>query len=247
MENLLHYQQLESTNAFLERLVQSKNRATEEALPDGCAVYAGFQTAGRGRRTNVWFSEEGKNLLISILLYPDLPISGQFRVTEWVSLAVTDFLQRHAALSARIKWPNDIYIGRKKIAGILVEHHWSGEKLSYSIVGIGLNLNQEAFPSYLPNPTSVLQETGRSLEVGDAAAGVRDALLQRKTQQPDTLHEDYLERLYLRQEEASYRDLNSGEVFRGRIETVTPKGLLQLRCGTVLREYELNGIAYLGF
>ena len=245
MENLLHYQQLESTNAFLERLVQSKNRATEEALPDGCAVYADFQTAGRGRRTNVWFSEEGKNLLTSILLYPDIAPEEQFRVTEWVSLAMTDFLQEHAALSARIKWPNDIYIGRKKIAGILVEHHWSGKKLSRSIVGIGLNLNQENFPDRLPNPTSVFRETNRRISVDAAAAAVRDALLQRKLQQPDKLHEDYLHRLYLRQEEAPFRDLNSGEVFRGRIETVTPKGLLQLRCGTALREYELNGIAYL--
>lgn len=245
MENLLHYQQLESTNAFLERLVQTKNRAMEECLPEGYAVYADFQTAGRGRRTNAWFSEESNNLLISILLYPDIVISEQFRVTEWISLTMTDFLLEHAALSARIKWPNDIYIGKRKIAGILVEHHWSGEKLSRSIVGIGLNLNQETFPEFLPNPTSVLRETGNRLSVEKAAQSIRDGLLQRKGQPAECLHDEYLNKLYLRQENARFRDLHSGEVFQGYIENVTPKGLLQLRCGTVLREFELNGIAYL--
>lgn len=245
MENLLHYQQLESTNTFLERLVQTKNHATENTLADGYAVCADFQTAGRGRRCNTWFSEEGKNLLISILLYPNIAIGEQFRVSEWVSLTVSDFLLKHADLSARIKWPNDIYIGKHKIAGILVAHHWSGERLSYSIVGIGLNLNQDAFPDYLPNPTSVLQETGKHLSVKTAALSMRDGLLLRKQQDPEKLHREYLQQLYLLRENANYRDLRSGESFQGQIVNVTPKGLLQLRCGTVLREFELNGIAYL--
>ena len=107
MNDILHFQQLASTNTYLEQQLHSQNRAN---LPDGLLVMTDFQTGGRGRQSNQWFSETGKNLLMSILIYPHLPVEAQFRVTEWVSLALADHLRQNVGLEARIKWPNDIYI-----------------------------------------------------------------------------------------------------------------------------------------
>ena len=119
MNDILHFQQLASTNTYLEQQLQCQNRAN---LPDGLIVMTDFQTGGRGRQSNKWFSEKGKNLLMSILIYPQLPVEAQFRVTEWISLAMAEHLRQNVGMEAEIKWPNDIYIHGKKIAGILISH-----------------------------------------------------------------------------------------------------------------------------
>lgn len=245
MEAAIHFQELTSTNTYLTACMETQNHAKTQALPEGSLVWCDYQTAGRGRQRNAWCSEKGKNLLMSILLYPNLAVDAQFRITEWFSLAVADFLEEHAGLSVvRIKWPNDLYIGRKKIAGILIEHHWSGERIAYSILGLGLNINQTEFPSHLPNPTSVRLENGQNLDIADCALRIRDCLLQRKGQLAEKLHGDYLDRLYQRQQPATYLDTESGECFQGCITGVSEKGLLQIRSGDSLKEFELNQIAY---
>ncbi|MBO4282002.1 MAG: biotin--[acetyl-CoA-carboxylase] ligase [Bacteroidales bacterium] len=245
MAPTFHFQELTSTNTWLAACMESQNHAKTPPLPEGSLVWCDYQTAGRGRQRNTWVSEKGKNLLMSILLHPQLAVEAQFRITEWFSLAVADFLEKHAGLSVvRIKWPNDIYIGTKKIAGILIEHHWSGAEIAYSILGIGLNVRQTLFPETLPNPTSVLLEKGNDLTIEDCALGIRDCLLQRKRQEAANLHADYLQRLYRKQETAAYQDTTTGECFQGMITGVSEKGLLQVRCGEALREFELNSIAY---
>ena len=244
MSNLMHFQQLASTNTYLEQMLQRQNRAKTETLPDGLAVFTDFQTSGRGRQQNSWFSDKGKNLLMSVLIQPKLPMGEQFRVTEWISLALSDFLRQNVGLDTGIKWPNDIYIRDRKIAGILISHHWHGETIGSSIIGIGLNLNQEAFPEQLPNPTSVLLETGCHTNVREAAEAVCRDLMQRRDMPADRLHEEYLQRLYLINKPALYQDLHDGKLFHGEITGVTEKGLLEMRCGTGIRQFELNGIAY---
>ena len=124
MNDFLHFQQLDSTNTCLEQLMQRQNRAKADPLPDGMVVMTGFQTAGRGRKGNSWFSDNGKNLLMSILIYPNLPVADQFRVTEWISVAMADTIRQIVGLEAAVKWPNDIYLGNRKVAGILISHHW---------------------------------------------------------------------------------------------------------------------------
>ncbi len=126
------------------------------------------QTAGRGQRGNSWTSAPGENLMFSIVLkYSCDPIApghgllkplharDQFVLNEIASLSVVDFLSRHG-ISAMIKWPNDIYVGSKKICGILIENSLRGTYVSSSIIGIGLNINQRNFNVNLPNPTSML-------------------------------------------------------------------------------------------
>lgn len=245
MNDFLHFQQLDSTNTCLEQLMQRQNRAKADPLPDGMVVMTGFQTAGRGRKGNSWFSDNGKNLLMSILIYPNLPVADQFRVTEWISVAMADTIRQIVGLEAAVKWPNDIYLGNRKVAGILISHHWHGSKIGSSIIGIGLNVNQERFPDYLPTATSLLIGCGRQTDVHDTALLIREELQRIRQENPERLHRRYLDLLYQRNRPAQFRDLADGEVFKGVIEGVTPKGLLEMRCNGTLRHYELNGIAYL--
>ena len=128
------------------------------------------QTAGRGQRGNKWSSAHGENLTFSIVLkFPDPEQHGilapmkacdQFILTEIASLSVIDFLSSYG-ISARIKWPNDIYVGNRKICGMLIENSLRGRQISSSIIGIGLNINQRNFDVNLPNPTSLAIETGK--------------------------------------------------------------------------------------
>ena len=114
------------------------------------------QTAGRGQRGNKWTSNTGENLMFSIVLKdPKISARDQFVLNEIASLSVVDFLSMHG-ITARIKWPNDIYVGAKKICGILIENSLQGSAISSSIIGIGLNINQRNFNVNLTNPTSMV-------------------------------------------------------------------------------------------
>ena len=117
------------------------------------------QTSGKGQRGNSWTSEPGANLTFSIILKDGYRIKAydQFVLSEITALSVIDFLSFHG-IDSSIKWPNDIYVDKKKICGILVENSLRGEFVSSSIIGIGLNINQRNFDVNLPNPTSMILE-----------------------------------------------------------------------------------------
>ena len=147
---------VDSTNNEAKRQIKSLNHMS--------VISSFHQTAGRGQRGNSWRSEKGMNLTFSIVIkygadgYGDLNPSNQFLISKVTSLAVTEFLKRFG-IDAQIKWPNDIYVKNKKIAGILIEHALQGNTMAYSIIGIGLNVNQLNFDSNLFNPTSIRLES----------------------------------------------------------------------------------------
>lgn len=150
--------ELESTNNYAKQLVSDK-------AGEGTVVLAQFQSRGRGQQGNYWESEAGKNLLFSLLLYPDfLEAEFQFYLSMLVSLAIVSVLDEETE-QVQIKWPNDIYVGNRKIAGILIENTIKGSKLGSTIVGIGLNLNQEVFASGAPNPVSLKQLANKEYEI----------------------------------------------------------------------------------
>lgn len=118
---------------------------------------AEYQSSGRGQRGNVWKSQRSENLMFSILLKPScLSAADQFLLSEIASVAMVDYLKTHGIL-ARIKWPNDIYVSDRKLSGMLIEHTISGDKVSASIIGIGINVCQCRFDSDIPNPVSIRQ------------------------------------------------------------------------------------------
>ncbi|MDE6668417.1 MAG: biotin--[acetyl-CoA-carboxylase] ligase [Muribaculaceae bacterium] len=143
--------EVSSTNTWLAQ------HAAE--LPHLTMVTAARQIAGRGQRGNSWESEPGANLTFSLLIRPeDMPARSQFSISEATALAVTDLLATYG-LTATVKWPNDIYVGDRKICGILIEHAVMGTSIMHSIIGVGLNVNQTRFISDAPNPVSLLQLT----------------------------------------------------------------------------------------
>ena len=132
-----------------------------EGLDNLSVVAARRQTAGRGQGDHTWTSSPGRNLTFSILLrFPSLPASDILVITCIITLAIRDLLLDEG-VEARIKWPNDIWVGDRKICGILIENIMDGDSVARSIVGVGLNLNQTSWPEDIPNPVSLKLLTGK--------------------------------------------------------------------------------------
>ena len=142
-----------STNTLLKELLAKGEWPEGERF-----LYTSFQTAGRGQAGNGWESEEGKNLLCSILLPPNKNL-------YFLNIAIGVALLRVIGEDFTIKWPNDIYYGDKKVAGILIENAIIGNEIKYSIAGIGLNVNQTTFVSDAPNPVSLKQIRGQEYDI----------------------------------------------------------------------------------
>ena len=147
---------------------ESTNRYAREhicELDNLSVVTAMYQSSGKGQGNHVWLSEPGANMLISIVL-KDLSIkpSEQVKISDITAVSVVELLESHG-INAWIKPPNDIWVDTKKICGILIEHSLRGNHISWSIIGIGLNVNQTSFPDDLPNPTSMkLEKEGVDIE-----------------------------------------------------------------------------------
>lgn len=223
-----------STNTYLA------SRAADN-LPHATVATTFCQTAGRGQRGNSWEADDGKNITLSILLRPvALLPRQQFFISEIVSLgivAVLDAFLPHGDEVA-IKWPNDIYVGNRKICGILIENSIMGNRITSSIAGIGLNVNQERFLSDAPNPVSMLNIAGHEFpleEVRDRLCGeilstFDDLGLSDATEHDDShfadLHRRYKSRLWRR--EGFHPFLADGERFDARIVDIAPDGILTL-------------------
>ena len=158
---------------------------------------AELQTAGRGQRGNKWKSRSGENLTFSILFKPEnMDANAQFAISQVSAIGVADYL-RDKCLDAKVKWPNDVYVGDKKICGMLIENILSGDKLAVSVSGIGININQREFPSDLPNPTSLVLEmerrvgkTGLSFDVKEELPKVLDKIFSLYSQVRNGLTRD---------------------------------------------------------
>lgn len=224
MGNILSLEETDSTNSWVKR-----NVAMLEAP---CLVVAMRQTAGRGQRGNSWESEGGKNLTCSALLRPErLEAKQQFGISEAVSLAVCDVLDE-LGVEAKVKWPNDIYAGDRKICGILIEHSLLGNRIVETVAGIGLNLNQRVFLSGAPNPVSVVQLTGRETEIMKVAEILESKLGHRVSQaeNPALLRGEYMTRLW--RGDGGYYPFSiraTGEMITARIENIALDGMLTLR------------------
>jgi BirA family biotin operon repressor/biotin-[acetyl-CoA-carboxylase] ligase len=158
-KNTIFLTEVESTNNYANQLVLSK------AAEHGTVVLAQYQNKGKGQLGNRWESEAGKNFLASIILFPKFLLAGkQFYLSKIASLSIADFLKTESKGIA-IKWPNDIYVKNRKIAGILIENSIKGQNISTAIIGIGLNLNQDKFVSDAPNPVSLMQITGKDYDI----------------------------------------------------------------------------------
>ncbi len=144
---------------------------------EGLLVFTGFQSKGRGQGDHSWHSRPGENLLMSLLLRPAfLSASDQFLLSILASIGICDYLFEKG-MNPSIKWPNDILTSRGKIAGILIEHLIKADLLDHTIIGIGLNMNQEEFPGFPVPATSVCLETSHHFPVEGAAVAIGQRIL----------------------------------------------------------------------
>ena len=246
MENVMRIKWLEevdSTNNELLRHVCDYDNLS--------VVAAVNQTAGRGQRGNRWISAPGDNLTFSFLLKPSgLPAREVMAVTCLATLAVRDAL-REEGVPAVVKWPNDIYVGRRKICGMLVENGLEGTDIAWSVVGIGINLNQTDFPGGVQNPTSLTRRTGRTYDPAAFLEKVCHGLeaLLPALASPDGrngLRAAYERDLFLKDSPAVYRDLATGEEFTGLIRGITPEGLLRMeKAGGPEKTFGFKEISYI--
>lgn len=220
-------EEVDSTNAYIMREVSD--------LEAPVMVLAHTQTAGQGQRGNSWESEPGKNLTFSVLYRPtELPPMSQFSMSEAVALAVVDFLDNHG-IGAKVKWPNDIYVGDRKICGILIRHSVMGAYVSYSVIGVGIDVNQKIFVSDAPNPVSMWQITGEEYDLTSLEKEIASIMERRLASIHDqeartSLHKEFMGKLW-RGDGAYYpfTDASSGETFRARIEDIASHGPMTLR------------------
>ena len=205
--------------------------ARDEKYREGDVVWADFQTAGRGQRGHEWHSRKGENLTFSVVLEPTfVPIAEQFAVSEVVALSLVDMLAEYD-VEAKIKWTNDIYVGDRKLVGILIEHSLASILLRRTIVGVGINVNQTEFDPSLPNPVSMTQLLGKELDA-EAVLNRFISHLQRnyevlRSGGKTELHNRYNALLYRKNEFHTYA-LPSGEKFRAKIVGTAPSGALRL-------------------
>lgn len=201
----------------------------------GTVVSAIEQTAGRGQRGNRWEAAPGKNVTLSILLRPQsIDARSQFMVSEIVSLSIVNVLKRYLReCEVSIKWPNDIYVGDRKICGILIENSLMGSIINHTIAGIGLNVNQRQFVSDAPNPVSIFQLTGTETSIDEIRESLCNEILRMMHKFDDTgsfdeLHMMYQTALWRRDGFHLYRSRGEGEAFEARIGGVSETGMLTL-------------------
>lgn len=217
--------EIDSTNNYMKSLL------LKQKVKEGTIISANFQTGGRGQRGNGWMSENGKNLLFSIVLYPDaVKANEQFVISQMVSLAVADFLRKYTD-GITIKWPNDIYWREKKICGILIENAIEGDEIKESVCGIGVNLNQESYDSSLPNPVSLKQITGEYYEQSIMLEEVRELLFsyyeKLRRGEMQIIAEEYRDSLFRKTGYHLFND-NTND-FIARIKNVASDGTLILQ------------------
>lgn len=227
MAEFIKIDRIASTNTYVKEHVAE--------LPQCAVVYTPWQTAGRGQKGNSWEAEPGMNLTFSLLVKrPNVDVKKQFVISEAVSMAIVETLRSFAG-GFTVKWPNDIYYHDSKIAGILIENSLADGVIDSTVIGIGLNVNQQNFVSDAPNPVSLTHITGEQHNTDDL---LRDLVARLETaltvsiadvHATEKLHKDYLTSLYRNDREPHLWQLPDDSVFEATILDVRHDGTLVLR------------------
>lgn len=226
-QNKVYLPVTESTNSYAIGLLKNVN------THEGTVVYTDYQTQGRGQRGNSWKADSAMNIMLSVMLRPQfLDAKKSFCLSKITALAVYDVLAEISAISQfgiKIKWPNDILVNRQKVAGILIENSFKENALQWSVIGVGLNVNQDDFEG-LPGASSLLRLTGREWP--------REQLMERlfvhlekwylalRNQKLGSINSAYMERLFGVNESNLFEE--NGKQFMAKMVNVTEAGLLEL-------------------
>lgn len=243
--NIIKLDAIESTNSYLKKL------AVENDVENYTAVSAKYQSSGRGQMGEKWHSEMGRNLTFSMLIkFNKFEIEQQFYISMAVSLGLLAAIRTHITTPLFIKWPNDILAEKDKLAGILIENIVSGNAIKQSIIGIGLNVNQEEFPSTIGNVTSLKKVAGiffdTDILLESIVISIQNFMGYVERREFEQLKKLYLRSLFKFETPAMFEDKN-GTVFLGKIVDVFEDGKLvialenEMTCKFNLKEIKLAG------
>jgi BirA family biotin operon repressor/biotin-[acetyl-CoA-carboxylase] ligase len=244
-KRILRIPVLDSTNRYF------MDWLTREKPEEGTIVITDRQTSGKGMDGNAWESEPGKNLTFSFVLYPHfLAPDAQFYLNKFVALGLSDLVSFFlpGQENIRIKWPNDIYINDLKVAGTLIQNGIKGSVIDYAVVGVGLNVNQEAFSGSAANPVSMKIISGKEFDLEQMLEMTVERIehwydLLKKGMKKD-IDEAYLARMYRFQQLSDY--LYKGATIRAKITGVNRYGQLVLEIpGEKIIECDLKEIKLL--
>jgi len=238
-KNLIFVPECHSTNDL------AIAKSHEPDIAEGTVVITDSQTAGRGQRGNVWKASPGMNLTFSIILKPAfLQPKDQFYLNIITSLAVRDFLQTKTDVEIKVKWPNDVLINGKKLCGILIENQLKGSRISNTVAGIGLNINQRVFD--LPTATSLTLIANKTFALPEVFEQLLSHLEARYL---ELVHGNY-KRLMAHYEQALYwhgaahEFTSNGEMFTGVIRGVDDAGRLKIEVAGAIRLFVAKEIVY---
>jgi len=238
----IELESVDSTNDYASEFISSHQ------VTDGTVINAKHQTKGKGQFGSTWLTTANQNLTLSIILKPNnLHIKHQFYLSVISSLSIKDTLLAYG-IKAHVKWPNDVYVKAKKISGILIQNTIVRSKIQYSIIGIGVNVNQNVFHPSLPNPTSISKEINKILSLLD----IRQKLYNNfesyyiglKRGEFDTLLDSYKQHLYQKNEVRSYK-LEDGTIVNGIIRDVNENGKLDIELENGINTFSLKEISFL--
>ena len=236
--------QLDSTQNFL------RSRLFDEDLPEGYLLHTSFQSGGKGQGTNKWESAAGENLLFSFVLRPvRWEVARQFYISMLVSLALADTLAYYLPEEQiHIKWPNDIYVDNKKIAGVLIENSVVGNAFEWILAGVGLNVNQQKFYSDAPNPVSIAAIRGEKLNIMEVLEQFERQFIPLYSRllngEAENIKEVYLRKLYRKGRWHKFKS-SAGE-FHGKIIGVDAFGFLQMETEKGIQVFDVKEVEYLG-
>tara|TARA_B110000908_G_scaffold80043_1_gene95931 strand:+ start:55034 stop:55780 length:747 start_codon:yes stop_codon:yes gene_type:complete len=234
---IIRLDNVNSTNSFL-----SEN-LNDSSFFEGVVVVANAQTQGRGQGENLWHSNSGDNLLFSVLLQPKCDLIYQFYLNQFIAVSICQTLKQFG-LDCQIKWPNDILVNKKKIAGILIENKIQGRMLHSSIVGVGLNVNQSDFPDQFINPTSMKLLLKDSIDINQVLETLIVQLekhyFQFKRNELNVINENYQSLLFKRNEKAYF--IIKGKRVETIIREVNKQGEIVLEIDNELKSFSNSEI-----
>ncbi|MEL6812848.1 MAG: biotin--[acetyl-CoA-carboxylase] ligase [Bacteroidota bacterium] len=216
---------IDSTNDHLKAL------SKKVILDDATIVTAKNQTKGKGQRQAFWHIEVGKSLAFSVFKkFKGWPAVRAFEINCAVALGLLNGLERLGVENICVKWPNDILSDRKKLCGILIENQLKSDVVVSSIIGIGLNVNNETFPE-LPQASSLYLTQGRKFDLDEVLMVLTKTVLSEieklEVRKPESLYSAYESRLFRLHQVAAFENAN-GEIFNGILRGVSPEGELLL-------------------
>lgn len=240
---LLYFDTIDSTNNYAMQLID------DGLAQPGQVIWAAQQSKGKGQRGKTWENASG-NVLMSLIIRPETAADKQFILSMQVANTIAKYLQTLSdQWQVAIKWPNDIYLNDKKACGILIENVFRGMHWAYSVIGIGLNVNQTIFPEGLHNATSMAAIRGEKYDlqeiITDLRSGILNLLRATKEDQQTALLHTYNSFLFKRNKDVHFMDRATGRHFEGKVQEVNADGQLVLLTPTGIEIFNFGSLDWI--